>query len=455
MPGLYVNDGGTWKEVTTIAPQVNDAGTWKNIIEAWCNDAGTWKKVWPNLVAQTPTNLRFGTRVWANNRYEVQVIWDPIVDGTTYDKYQLEVTRTGGSASAASAVVVDFSPGTNSWNDIYCGTTGGAVLTYRVRSSLNGVPSAWSAAITTTTPGDAGFMYTNGINVVGDVYGNMYIQCVHDGNPNNVYYDLYRQQTGYYDWTYIRRYSIVTQTQNITDNISGHYRGPYAGSVNTQNAWPETVTWTVWTVNAWGKGNNQGSGNPYPANWSPYPNGASWKLTAPGDRYLRLNAIGTNVYRRQPSNSVGWVGGLVRCGGLQGDMEGCWFWDKSFLTDWGFRARINAGNQVVFGIGRSTTDGGNLNCTFTIGFVAMAWGSSADPRPITSGLTTATWQRGQGANFNMPPAYMNAWTNPGNPDGATCVYSGNTAGQYAEFGSIGEIVGGTVNGQIVIASPYG
>jgi hypothetical protein len=309
--------------------------------------------------------------------------------------------------------------------------------------------------INVTTPADAGFCRCNGIGTVGDFYGNMYLQFIHDGNAQNKVYQLYRTQPPYYDWTLIRNYGIATTTQNIVDAIgSDHYRGDYAGSVNTGNAWPNTVTWTVWILNAWGKPNNQAN-SPYSPYWSSFANGASWKLTPPGDRTLRLNAVGYNVYRRQPLNSVGWVGGVPRCGGGSGDFQTVYYWDSNFLADLGFWNRIRLGNVVQFGIGRSTTDGGSLNVTFSIGFVSASWGSSAPPEPLTVAFASRTWQRGQGENFNMPANVADAFCNPADPMGSTSVYSSNSSTAYAEFGTIGQIVGGTVNGQLTINSPMG
>src|SRR5436190_14942323 len=245
MPGLYVRSGGVWTEITTVAPQVKNAGVWVNTQEVWVRNSGTWVKVWPNIVSPVPSNLRFGTEAWANGRYEVQVIWDPINDATVYDKYQLEVTRVGG-ANPVTAQVIDIAVGTNFYNDISVGTTAGIQLQYRVRSSKSGVASAWSGYINVTTPADAGFCKATWIAPVGDFYGNMYMQVQHDGNAQNYAYQLYRMQNAYYDWTYIRTYYINATTMNLVDAIGAdHYRGPYAGTTNTVTCWPETVTWTV------------------------------------------------------------------------------------------------------------------------------------------------------------------------------------------------------------------
>jgi len=205
-------------------------------------------------------------------------------------------------------------------------------------------------------------------------------------------------------------------------------------------------------VNAWGKPNSQ-AGNPNPADWGLFPNEAVWRFGWPGDGTLRINAVGTNVYRRQPSNSVGWVGGVPRCGGNQGDMEGCWLWDKSVISDKGIRNRFRAGIKIYCGYGRRN-DGGNLNVTFTLNGLVMYWGMSDPPGPLTVGLFTRTWQRGSGELFLLPDNWCDAFTTAGNNYGGMSVTGDNTAATYAEFGYQGEIMGGWVNGQFNMISSY-
>ena len=233
MPGTYVKTGGAWVQIdATHIPKANVGGTWKDVKEIHVKSAGAWIRVWPPIAPPTPTNMRFGTTVWsANNRYEVQSVWDP-VQTSLADGYQLEITRQGGT-NPVTAQVLDV--GTNNfYNDVFPGTTGGIVLSYRVRSYKSGYYSPWSGVISATTPGDAGFCRTNFVAPVGDVWGNMYVQIVHDGNANNVYLDMTRKQDGYYGYTSIRRYAIPTVTANYVDKVgTDHYRGPKAGTTNT------------------------------------------------------------------------------------------------------------------------------------------------------------------------------------------------------------------------------
>lgn len=446
MPGLFVKDAGVWKEVTDKTPQVKVGATWTPVKEVHVRDAGTWKKVWPTVLPATPANLRFGYATWANNRYEVQALWDPVLN---VDSYDLEVTRQGGANPVNAQVVTGLT--TNYWNDIYPGTTGGIVLYYRVRSKKGSTVGAWSNMISATSPGDPGFCYTNFFGAVGDVWGNIYVQVVHDGNANNIYYDMTRSQSG--KATVSKRFSIASTTQNLVDKVDGsYYSGPHAVTTNTTDSYSDEVTWDVYTVNSWGKPNPQ-NGNPYPLVWGHFANQACWRFSNFNDGTVRINAVGTNVYRRQPTNSVGWVGGVPRCGGNQGDMEGCWLWDKNLLSDVALRNRARNGMQMYCGFGRRN-DGGNLNVTFTLCGVAMKWGMSDPPGPLTSGLFVRTWQRNQGELFAIPSNWRDAFHDPAANHATFSVVGDNTANTYAEFGYQGEIMGGWVNGQINYISSY-
>jgi hypothetical protein len=182
-------------------------------------------------------------------------LWDPVLN---VDSYDLEVTRVGGQ-NPANAVVVNLT--TNYWNDIYPGTTGGIVLTYRVRSKKGASVGDWSVPISITTPGDAGFCRTNFFGAVGDVWGKVYVQMIHDGNPNNIYYSMAVNQSG--KAQVIATYAIATTTQNIVIQLGqNYYSGSKAGTANTGDAWSDEVTFDVYTVNSWGKQNGQ-AGNPY------------------------------------------------------------------------------------------------------------------------------------------------------------------------------------------------
>ena len=454
MPGTYVKDAGVWKEIDlSHVPKANNGGTWVDVKEIHVKNAGAWIRVWPPIAPSTPTNIRFNSYAWANNRYEVQVVWDP-VSSSQIDGYQLLVTRVGGTNPVSNAVV-DLGM-TNYYTDIYLGTTGGIAAYYNVRSYKAGYYSAWSEQIGIATPGDAGFCISTFCSHAGPPYGygSIMSQFQHDGNPENKYYDLYRKQDGYYDWTFQRRIGISGSVDNIVDTVGAdHYRGPDANTTNTLNAWANNIHWTVHVVNSWGKPNNQ-AGSPYSSPWSTFPNGTVWKLTPPGDRVLRLNAVGTNVYRRQPTNSVGWVGGVPRCGGLGGDMEGCWIWDKAWLMDLGFANRIRAGGTIQFGLGRRN-DGGPTTTNFNVGFVQLYWGQGSDPRGLTDVWVARSWQRLQGENFDMPANYAQAFVAGGNSWGTICVVSSNTTAGYAEFGYAAEIMGGWVNGQLTMSNPYG
>jgi len=452
MPGHYVKDAGVWKEITTTPPQAKVSGNWVPITEIHVKNAGAWVKVWPTALPPTPTNLRFQFKAWQNSRYEVQPLWDP-VQSAQADGYHLEVTRAGGDASQADKVSVD-TVRDNWWWDPYCGTTAGAVLTYRVRSYKGASVGDWSAPITTTTPAEAGFCKTTFIGPVGDYYGNIYTQIQHDGNPQNTSYDLYRQQLPYYDYTLIKSGGLTGAATNVPDAVgTDHYRGPSAGTANTGNCWANDIVWLFHLKNTWGKPNNQ-AGNPNPSDWGPFGHAASWKLSNPADRYIRLNAVSTNTYRQQPTNSLGWVGGVPRCGGNQGDMVTAYFYDKNNLVSKGFRNHIRIGQQIQWGLGRRN-DGGQLNVTFNPCGFTFAYGFGGDPRSSYERFTAVTWQRLQGEGFILRNDWAAAFIDPGNQYGSLGMVSGNTAAQYAEFGYIGEIMGGWVNGQIVVYSPYG
>jgi hypothetical protein len=444
---LFVHDAGVWKEITTVAPKIRQAGSWVPLKEAWVNQAGTWKKAWPNVVAITPGNIRFGTQAYVSGGYNVQVIWDP-VSGPP-DKYQLEVTRVGGSNPANAAVVDNLT--TNSWNDVYLGPQPGIVVSYRVRSVKGASISAWSNMISVTTPADAGFAKCVGIGAQQTVWGAFFQSWQHDGNAQNKSLDLWRQLDGVYNFKFIKNQSINANPQSINDTVdASHYTGAVG---STGNQWSANTHWGVYCVNSWGKP-QMGAGNPYAPDWGTNPNTGTWKFSPPGDKYIRLNAVGTNTWRRQPTNSTGWVGGVPRCGGNQGDMESLYMWDKGFLTDLGFRNRVRVGGSIQLGLGRAA-DASQVNVTFTVGYAGMSWGSSQNPDPITVDWGSRTWQRGNGELFLFGAAMSTQWTNPADPTASFTVRSGNTAAQYAEFGGIGQIVGGFVNGQIVMLGQWG
>jgi hypothetical protein len=292
------------------------------------------------------------------------------------------------------------------------------------------------------------------MDVRNTVWGAVFHNWQHDGNPNNKFLDLYRQLDGKYGWTFILRQSINANPQATNDAVdASHYFGNNAGNQNTWTAWSNNTQWMVYCVNAWGKPID-GRNGPYGSDWGSLSNSVAWKFSNPGDKYVRLNAVGTNTYRRQPSNSVGWVGGIPRCGGNQGDMETLYMFDKSWLTDLGFKNKVRVGKLIHFGLGR-TQDTSQINVTFNVGWAGMSWGSSANPDPITTDWGSRTWQRGQGEDFLFSQAMSTQWCNPADPTGSFTVRSGNTAAQYAEFGGIGVIVGGVVNGQIWQYGPYG
>src|SRR5207342_1489394 len=119
-------------EITTTAPQVKVGGVWTPVSEVHAKNGGVWTKVWPTALPPTPTNLRLQFTVWQNGRYEVQPLWDP-VQSELADGYHIEVTRVGGNAGQADHVIVDQGR-TNYYYDVYMGTLGGCVVTYRVRS---------------------------------------------------------------------------------------------------------------------------------------------------------------------------------------------------------------------------------------------------------------------------------------------------------------------------------
>jgi len=451
MPGTFYKQAGVWTELDdTDVPSALVGGTWKAIKEIHVKSSGAWVRVWPPVNPPTPTNMRFGTTQWINAHYEVQTVWDP-VQSSLFDGYELEITRVGGPY-ATPPTIIDTGSRNNFITDVAVGETGGIVVSYRVRSYKSGYRSPWSPLITTTTPGDAGFCRVNFVGPVGDVWGKMYCQLIHDGNPNNVTYDMVRTQVG--KTAVGKVYTITGGTMNCVDQLTtAYYSGSKAGSTNTADAYSDQIAWNFYCKNAWGKQNNQ-SGSPYGAVWGFAPFQGIWRLGNPGDKVLRINAASVNTYRRQPSNSVGWVGGVPRCGGNQGDMETVWFFDKNIISDLGIGNRIRAGQDFQHGLGRRN-DGGNLSVTFSVAGAALVQGQSGAPGPLTTLWYTRTWQRGQGELFTLPRNWSLALADAAQPQyGSPAVYGDNTANTYAEFGYPGEIIGGVVNGQLVIINNF-
>lgn len=94
MPGIRVNDGGTWK---TAQPRVRDGGTWKTPSQVWAKDGGTWKLVWPETPV-APTVSIGGQDFWS------------------------AAGSFGGTTTLSAIVVGGTGPFTYSWEAIDSGT---------------------------------------------------------------------------------------------------------------------------------------------------------------------------------------------------------------------------------------------------------------------------------------------------------------------------------------------
>jgi hypothetical protein len=87
---FYVNDSGTWKEVTSGNYYVKHGGAWTVVQEAYVKDAGSWKQYYQNEVSATLSNTTnvaasslFTSSVWTGTTPKIITIPSGVTIGGT------------------------------------------------------------------------------------------------------------------------------------------------------------------------------------------------------------------------------------------------------------------------------------------------------------------------------------------------------------------------------------
>lgn len=104
MPGIFVNDNGTVKEVTGL--HVNDNGTVKPVTEAWVNEAGTVKKFWPSVPPLGPPSAPTNLASTAQTGNSVSLSWTAAVaNGSPVTGYEISYGTVASGAFASIKTV--------------------------------------------------------------------------------------------------------------------------------------------------------------------------------------------------------------------------------------------------------------------------------------------------------------------------------------------------------------
>lgn len=96
---FYVNDSGTWKEVTSNNYYVKHGGAWTVVQEAYVKDAGSWKLYYQNEVSTTLSN---STNVAASSLFTSSV-WTGTTPKIITIPSGVTIGGTGGTAAITIA----------------------------------------------------------------------------------------------------------------------------------------------------------------------------------------------------------------------------------------------------------------------------------------------------------------------------------------------------------------
>lgn len=157
---LYVNQGGTWKQVTT--PYVKQGGIWKPVQAGYIKQSGSWKLFYAPLTQQiytAPGTYSFTVPFYATT-LTVEV-WGA-GGGGGQSRYPAGGGGTGGTSSWAGTVIATGGTGGGSANASPGNgglASGGDVNT----NGNNGVTTTGGTAPSGSIPGGiGGIMYLNG-----------------------------------------------------------------------------------------------------------------------------------------------------------------------------------------------------------------------------------------------------------------------------------------------------